>query len=103
MRKKKIIGYLKNKIKFLELGVIEKVGKTSGTKYILSHRYYKDEKKYWWNIYNAIPSKEKTYYLPPTKGVHGAKALWKNNPSHEGYWEAVNIFLKRFVKIIPSP
>jgi len=63
----------------------------------------KDEKKYWWNIYNAMPSKEKMYYLPPTKGVHGAKALWKGNPSHEGYWEAINIFLKRFVKIIPSP
>lgn len=63
----------------------------------------KDEKKYWWNIYNAIPSEEKIYYLPQTKGVHGAKALWKSNPSHEGYWEAVNIFLKRFVKIIPTP
>jgi hypothetical protein len=59
----------------------------------------KDEKKYWWNIYNAIPSQEKTYYLPPTKGVHGAKALWKNNPSHKGYWEAVNRFLDKFIKI----
>lgn len=59
----------------------------------------KDEKKYWWNIYKAILSQNKTYYLPSTKGVHGAKALWKKNPSHEGYWEAVNVFLKRFVKI----
>ncbi len=61
----------------------------------------KDEKKYWWNIYTAIPSQEKVYYLPSAKGVHGAKALWKNNPSHEGYWEAVNRFLKRF--LISSP
>lgn len=59
----------------------------------------KNEKKYWWNIYNAIPSQEKTYYLPQTKGVHGAKALWKNNPSHEGYWKAVNDFLQKFIKI----
>ena len=28
------------KNKFLELGIIEKIGKTSGTKFILSHRYY---------------------------------------------------------------
>lgn len=59
----------------------------------------KEEKKYWWNIYRAIPSKEKTYYLPSDKGVHGAKALWKKNPSHEGYWEAVNRFLENFIKI----
>jgi ATP-dependent DNA helicase RecG len=31
---------LKHKEKFLQLGVIEKVGRTSGTKYILSHKYY---------------------------------------------------------------
>ena len=57
----------------------------------------KDEKQYWWKIYMAIPSKEKVYYLPSSKSVHGAKALWKNNSSHEGYWEAVNIFLKQFI------
>ncbi len=61
----------------------------------------KDEKKYWWSIYTAIPSQEKVYYLPSAKGVHGAKALWKNNPSHEGYWEAVNRFLKRFLISTP--
>jgi len=59
----------------------------------------KDEKKYWWNIYKAIPSQNKIYYLPSTKGVHGAKALWKKNLSHKGYWEAVNSFLEKFIKI----
>ncbi|WP_295419098.1 alpha/beta fold hydrolase [Sulfurovum sp.] len=58
----------------------------------------KNEKKYWWNIYKAIPSQGKTYYLPHSKGVHGAKALWKKNPSHEGYWKAVKDFLQQFIQ-----
>lgn len=33
------------KKKFLSLGIIEKIGKTSGSKYILSHKYYSFEKK----------------------------------------------------------
>jgi ATP-dependent DNA helicase RecG len=33
------------KEKFLKFGIVEKIGKTSGTKYILSHRYYKHENK----------------------------------------------------------
>lgn len=40
LRKKKASQDLRHKEKFLKLGVIEKVGKTSGTKYILSHHYY---------------------------------------------------------------
>ncbi len=31
--------------KFLELGIIEKIGKTRGSKYILSHRYYAHENR----------------------------------------------------------
>ncbi len=45
LRENNIMDNLKNKNKFLDLGVIEKVGKTSGTKYILSHKYYKYENK----------------------------------------------------------
>ena len=56
----------------------------------------KDEKKNWWPIYQAIPSKEKVYYLPTSKGVHGAKALWDNNPGNQKYWESVNKFLNNF-------
>ena len=33
------------KRKFLDLGIIEKVGRTSGIKYILSHRYYENEER----------------------------------------------------------
>lgn len=45
LREKKILPILKHKEKFLKLGIIEKVGKTSGTKYILSHRYYSYQEK----------------------------------------------------------
>ncbi|MDO8593130.1 MAG: ATP-binding protein [bacterium] len=45
LREKKILPVLKHKEKFLKLGIIEKVGKTSGTKYILSHRYYSYQEK----------------------------------------------------------
>ena len=45
LRENKIVDTLKCKNKFLDLGIIEKVGKTSGTKYILSHKYYKHENR----------------------------------------------------------
>lgn len=40
LRENKILPLLKHKEKFLKLGIIEKVGKTSGQKFILAHRYY---------------------------------------------------------------
>ncbi len=43
LREKKVDSNLKFKDHFLELGIIEKFGKTKGTKYILSHNYYKYE------------------------------------------------------------
>ena len=55
----------------------------------------KGEKDNWWQIYQAIPSAKKTFFLPKTEGVHGAKALWKNNPSHQLYWNAVISFLEQ--------
>lgn len=45
LREKKALQKLQHKEKFLKIGVVEKVGKTSGTKFILSHCYYKDEKE----------------------------------------------------------
>jgi len=56
----------------------------------------KDEKKTWWPIYQAIPSKEKVYFLPTSEGVHGAKTLWNNNPDNQKYWESTSKFLKKF-------
>jgi len=55
----------------------------------------KEEKENWWHIYQAIPSEKKTFFLPKTEGVHGAKALWENNPSHPSYWDAVIHFLEK--------
>ena len=45
IREQLIIPKLKYMDKFLDLGIIEKVGKTKGTKYILSHEYYVQEGK----------------------------------------------------------
>jgi len=45
LREKKILPVLQHKEKFLKIGIVEKVGKTSGTKYILSHRYYSHEER----------------------------------------------------------
>ena len=45
LREQKIAASLQHKEKFFKLGIVEKIGKTSGTKYILSHRYYTYEAK----------------------------------------------------------
>jgi len=48
-------------------------------------------------IYNAIPSKEKTYFIPKKgQGRHGSSTLWEQTPNHGEYWKAVKAFLKRF-------
>ena len=40
IRERQFMADTKYKRKFIDLGIIESVGKTRGTKYILSHRYY---------------------------------------------------------------
>ena len=45
IRKAQVINNSVYKEKFLGLGIIEKVGKTRGSKYILSHRYYAHENR----------------------------------------------------------
>lgn len=45
IREKQIIDNLEFRKKFLDLGIIEKIGKSRGTKYILSHNYYVHEGK----------------------------------------------------------
>lgn len=54
----------------------------------------KEEKSYWWNIYQVIPSTAKAYFLPETSGQHGSRALWEIFPEHKEYWKAVTEFLK---------
>jgi dienelactone hydrolase len=55
----------------------------------------KSEYAKWKSIYSQIHSK-KSYFLPETEGKHGSKALWEDNPSHAGYWNAVKEFLIQF-------
>ncbi len=54
----------------------------------------KDEADSWQTIYQAIPSKKKTGFLPGTAGRHGSRALWKKYNDSEAYWQAVTAFLK---------
>lgn len=53
-----------------------------------------DEKPKWIAIYDSVPSKNKTSYVPETKGNHGSRALWKKFNDNQGYWDAVTQFLK---------
>ena len=55
----------------------------------------RDEKNRWSDIYDAIPSKNKTSYVPVTKGNHGSRTLWKKFNDNQGYWDAVTQFLKK--------
>lgn len=45
IREQQMVPKFKYTDKFLELGIIEPVGRTRGTKYILSHKYYVQEGK----------------------------------------------------------
>lgn len=45
LREQRAVANPQHKEKFLKLGIVEKIGKTSGTKYMLSHRYYSYEEK----------------------------------------------------------
>ena len=45
IRRMQTIDNFVSKEKFLELGIIEKIGRTRGSKYILSHRYYAHESR----------------------------------------------------------
>lgn len=45
IREQQRVPKLKYTSKFLELGIIESIGRTRGTKYILSHKYYAQEGK----------------------------------------------------------
>ena len=56
----------------------------------------KDEVENWKTIYEAIPSKFKHSFLPPTKGNHGSRALWTAFEDSPAYWQAVNDFLKTY-------
>lgn len=54
----------------------------------------RNEKKSWADIYGAINTKSKQYFLPEGgSGNHGSRALWARNAQHKEYWIAVEAFL----------
>lgn len=58
----------------------------------------RSEKEAWFPIFEAIPSKDKAFYLPSSEGNHGSRALWGQFPDSDGYWEAVEEFLSNNFK-----
>lgn len=54
----------------------------------------KNEKNSWWGIHQSIPQGKKKFFLPDTKGNHGARALWSKFDDNGSYWTAVKSFLK---------
>lgn len=56
----------------------------------------KNEYKNWKAIFDRIPSKSKTNYIPEDKGHHGSKALWEKSEGHELYWKNVIDFLNKY-------
>ncbi len=57
----------------------------------------RQEEGQWKKIYDGIPSKTKTFYIPLTAGNHGSRALWKEFEDNAGYWTAVTAFLDPFL------
>ncbi|MCH7972436.1 MAG: alpha/beta hydrolase [Bacteroidetes bacterium] len=56
----------------------------------------KREHSFWENIFAAIPSKDKTSFLPKSKGNHGSRVLWSKFEYSKEYWEAVKSFLNKY-------
>nr|WP_246456307.1 alpha/beta fold hydrolase [Ruficoccus amylovorans] len=60
------------------------------------------EARLWQLIFHEIYSDHKVSYVPETSGdEHGSRALWADNPNHDGYWTAVSAFLKTYFP--PNP
>lgn len=41
-----------------------------------------------------IKSQKKQQFIPAGKGVHGSKALWKENPDYRIYWQELTMFMR---------
>ena len=57
----------------------------------------KREQDYWKNIFDSIPSKDKTSFVPKSDGNHGARVLWSKFNYSKEYWAAVKSFLNKFI------
>lgn len=55
----------------------------------------KREFKYIEEMFTEVPTDYKTFFQPQEgDGVHGAKALWKDNKTNKEYWLALFLFFK---------
>ena len=63
----------------------------------------RSEESDWKPIFEAIPSKVKTTFVPAGPGTHGARALWPESAGNEEYWTAVEAFLKANFPAPPPP
>ncbi len=55
----------------------------------------KKEFKYVEEMFTDVPNESKTLFQPlDGEGKHGAKALWKDNPTNNEYWLALFLFFK---------
>ncbi len=56
----------------------------------------KKEASGWKKIFDAVPGKQKQFFIPNTEGNHGSRALWSKFPDSGEYWRAVKRFLIQF-------
>lgn len=53
----------------------------------------KGEVKDWAQLFENIPTENKTGFIPKGKGKHGSRNLWEKFDDHQEYWDAVEAFL----------
>ena len=58
----------------------------------------KREEPYVKQMLSAFPENDYTLFRPETRGVHGARALWDDNPSKDEYWLALLQFINNLNK-----
>ena len=118
IRENQPVAHIENRDKFLEMGIVERIGKTKGAKYILSHTYYAHEGKV--GIHTKLTGLSRDKYkeliikhlkknkgyrpdlmdvfseLDPMDVSNLLQELKRENkikfkgPSKTGYWELVN-------------
>jgi hypothetical protein len=56
------------------------------------------EQPYVKQMLTAFSEDDYTLFRPDTLGVHGARALWDDNPTKDEYWLALLMFINNFNK-----
>ena len=56
------------------------------------------EEPYVKQMMSNVPAQAYTLFRPDGPGVHGARALWEDNPSKDEYWLALLMFINNLNK-----